>query len=86
MPISYDFALPQAIGDLKFPSATTDAFFVVFLASKDPQTNKAWCPDVVAAMPALEKTFSGADKPQAAFIDVGQRPEYDCRSYCQEHR
>jgi hypothetical protein len=76
MPISYDFVLPKAIGDLEFPRATTDAFFVVFLASKDPQTNKAWCPDVVAAMPTLEETFSGADKPQAAFIDVGQRPEY----------
>jgi hypothetical protein len=77
MPISRDFALPKAIGDLRFPSATNDAFFLVFLASKDPQTNKAWCPDVVAAMPALEATFSGDDKPQAAFIEVGQRPEYD---------
>ena len=86
MPISYDFALPQAIGDLEFPSATTDAFFVVFLASKDPQTNKAWCPDVVAAMPALEETFSGDNKPQAAFIDVGQRPEYGRRCFCQEHQ
>jgi hypothetical protein len=80
MPILHDFALPKAIGDLEFPSATTDAFFVVFLASKDPQTNKAWCPDVVAAMPTLEATFSGENKPQAAFIDVGQRPEYDRRS------
>lgn len=77
MPIIHDFALPKAIGDLEFPSATTDAFFIVLLASKDPQTNKAWCPDVVAAMPTLEATFSGVNKPQAAFIDVGQRPEYD---------
>jgi hypothetical protein len=77
MPISHDFALPKAIGDLEFPSAAIDAFFIVLLASKDPQTNKAWCPDVVAAMPTLEATFSGVDKPQAAFIDVGQRPEYD---------
>lgn len=80
MPILHDFALPKAIGDLEFPSAATDTFFIVFLASKDPQTNKAWCPDVVAAMPALESTFSGADKPQAAFIGVGQRPEYEQRS------
>jgi hypothetical protein len=77
MPILHDFTLPKAVGDLEFPSATKDTFFLVFLASKDSQTNKAWCPDVVAAMPALEATFSGDDKPQAAFIEVGQRPEYD---------
>jgi hypothetical protein len=85
MPILHDFALPKAIGDLKFPPATKDAFFLVFLASKDPQTNKAWCPDVVAAMPALEATFSGDDKPQAAFIEVGQRPEYDRRHFHREY-
>jgi hypothetical protein len=77
MPILHDFTLPKAIGDLEFPAAAKDAFFLVFLASKDPQTNKAWCPDVVAAMPALIAIFSGDDKPQAAFIEVGQRPEYD---------
>lgn len=75
MPIIRDFALPKAIGDLAFPAAT-DAFFVAFLASKDPQTNKPWCPDVVAALPTLESTFTGANKPQAAFVEVGQRPEY----------
>jgi len=77
MPILRDFALPKAAGDLVFPAAA-DAFFIAFLASKDPQTNKPWCPDVVAALPTLETTFTGANKPQAAFIDVGQRPEYDC--------
>lgn len=75
MPIIRDFAVPKAIGDLVIPSAA-DAFFIAFLASKDPQTNKPWCPDVVAALPTLEATFTGAKKPQVAFIEVGQRPEY----------
>ena len=74
MPIIRDFALPKAVSQLSFPAAT-DAFFIAFLASKDPQTNKPWCPDVVAALPTLESTFTGANKPQAAFIEVGQRPE-----------
>lgn len=79
MPILRDFVLPKAPNDLVFPPATTtttDAFFIVFLASKDPQTNIPWCPDVVVALPVLEETFSGADKPQVAFIDAGLRPEY----------
>ena len=74
MPIIRDFALPKAVSQLAFPSSA-DAFFVAFLASKDPQTNKPWCPDVVAALPTLESTFTGTNKPQAAFIEVGQRPE-----------
>lgn len=76
MPIIRDFALPKAASDLAVSSAT-NAFFIAFLASKDPQTNKPWCPDVVAALPTLESTFTGANKPQAAFVEVGQRPEYD---------
>jgi hypothetical protein len=75
MPILQPFALPKAISDLAIPPST-NAFFIAFLASKDPQTNKPWCPDVVAALPTLESTFTGAKKPAAAFIEVGQRPEY----------
>jgi hypothetical protein len=75
MPILRNFAVPKAASELAFPAAT-EAFFIAFLASKDPQTNKPWCPDVVAAMPTLEATFSGADAPQVAFVDVGLRPEY----------
>jgi len=74
MPIIRDFTLPKAVSQLAFP-ASADAVFIAFLASKDPQTNKPWCPDVVAALPTLESTFTGASKPQAAFIEVGQRPE-----------
>jgi hypothetical protein len=77
MPIIRDFAVPKAASELDFPAAT-DAFFIAFLASVDPQTNKPWCPDVVAALPTLEAAFSGADAPQVAFVDVGLRPEYDC--------
>jgi hypothetical protein len=74
MPILRDFTIPKALSDLAFPSGT-NTFFIAFLASKDPQTNKPWCPDVVAALPTLESTFTGASKPQVAFVDVGQRPE-----------
>jgi hypothetical protein len=76
MPIQQNFALPKAISDLVFPASTGNTFFVAFLASKDPKTQKPWCPDVVAALPTLESTFTGAKKPQAAFVEVGQRPEY----------
>lgn len=75
MPVLQNFALPKAIRELTLPPAT-EAFFVAFLASKDPATKKPWCPDVVAALPTLEATFTGAKKPQAAFVEVGQRPEY----------
>ena len=75
MPILQPFTLPKTAADLAIP-ASTNAFFVAFLASKDPQTKKPWCPDVVAALPTLESTFTGAKKPQAAFVEVGQRPEY----------
>jgi hypothetical protein len=74
MPILQPFTLPKTIGDLAVPSST-NAFFIAFLASKDPQTQKPWCPDVVAALPTLESTFTGAKKPQATFVEVGQRPE-----------
>ena len=73
MPILQNFTLPKAIADLAFPSAT-DTFFIAFLASRDPATNKAWCPDVRAALPTLESTFTGAKKPQVAFAEI-ERPE-----------
>jgi hypothetical protein len=75
MPVLQPFTLPKTIGDLAIPSST-NAFFIAFIASKDPQTKKPWCPDVVAALPTLESTFTGAKKPQAAFVEVGQRPEW----------
>lgn len=80
MPIVRDFTVPKDLGDFEFPSAT-EVFFIAFLASKDPQTNRPWCPDVVAAMPVLEAIFDGDGKPQAAFVEVGQRPEYGHHDY-----
>ena len=74
MPIQRPFTLPKTPSDLTILPSTT-AFFVAFLASKDPSTQKPWCPDVVAALPTLESTFTGAKKQQAAFVEVGQRPE-----------
>ena len=75
MPILQSFTLPQTPADLPIPPSTNKTFFIAFLASKDPQTQKPWCSDVVAALPTLEATFTGAKKPQAAFVEVGQRLE-----------
>lgn len=76
MPIIRDFAVPKSPNALIFPPSATDVFFIAFLASEDPQTKKPWCPDVVAALPTLVSVFTGAKKPVAAFVEVGQRPEY----------
>ena len=73
MPILKEFSLPTSAEGLKVTSDS--AFFVAFLASKDPVTKQPWCPDVRAALPTLEATFQGEKKPTVAFIDVGQRPE-----------
>jgi hypothetical protein len=75
MPIIQNFVLPKAISELAI-SQPSKAFFIAFIASKDPQTKKPWCPDVVAALPTLEAAFSGPESPQAAFVEVGQKPEY----------
>ncbi|KAF2208194.1 hypothetical protein CERZMDRAFT_62239 [Cercospora zeae-maydis SCOH1-5] len=69
------FTLPSSASSLSIP-ASSQALFIVFLASKDPQTQKPWCPDVVATLPTLEATFTGAKKPTVAFVEVGQRPEW----------
>ncbi|CZT17468.1 related to Thioredoxin domain-containing protein C21C3.12c [Ramularia collo-cygni] len=76
MPIIRDFAIPKAASDLVFPPPATTVFFIAFLASVDPQTRRPWCPDVVAALPTLEASFTGAKKPVAAFVDVGSRLEW----------
>ncbi|KAI5365368.1 putative Thioredoxin domain-containing protein [Septoria linicola] len=74
MPITQDFTLPSSAESLQISPGS--AFFIAFLASKDPNTKKPWCPDVVAALPTLEATFKGEKKPAAAFVEVGQRPEW----------
>ncbi|KAL4861052.1 hypothetical protein BDV12DRAFT_180813 [Aspergillus spectabilis] len=74
MPILTDFTLPKSASSLDLPP--TSPFFISFHASPDPNTGKPWCPDVVAALPYLTEAFSALDAPQAAFVDVGQRPEW----------
>lgn len=74
MPILQDFVIPSSSESL--PVSAESPLFIAFLASKDPVTKQAWCPDVRAALPTLEATFKGQNQPKAAFVEVGQRPEY----------
>lgn len=76
MPILQQYSLPDSLDDLKVPEGTESGFFIAFLASEDPATRKPWCPDVVAALPVLKKTFSAESTPVVAFVEVGQKPEY----------
>ncbi|GIZ46070.1 hypothetical protein CKM354_000920900 [Cercospora kikuchii] len=81
MPIltAESFTLPASASSLTIP-AFPPAFFIAYLASKDPNTQKPWCPDVVASLPTLEATFTGSKKPTVAFVEVGQRPEWRVQS------
>lgn len=56
------------------PSKTS--LFVAFLASTDPATGKAWCPDVLAAQPHIEAVFGG-NAADVMVAEVGQKDEYD---------
>ncbi|KAH8890214.1 hypothetical protein GQ53DRAFT_766280 [Thozetella sp. PMI_491] len=76
MPISTDFALPDAAKRLELPGDANSKLFVCFIASTDPVTKQAWCPDVRVALPVLKTTFSGSNAPELALIEVGQRPEW----------
>lgn len=76
MPILQQFSLLDSLDDLKVPEGTESGFFIAFLASEDPATQKPWCPDVVAALPVLKKAFSAKSTPVVAFVEVGQKPEY----------
>nr|ACG47569.1 thioredoxin-like protein 5 [Zea mays] len=76
MPIITDYKLPNSADALDLPADSNSPFFIAFLASRDPSTGRPWCPDVIAALPYLEATFSAEGSPRAAFIEVGQRPEW----------
>jgi hypothetical protein len=76
MPIITDFSLPPSQDDLALPADSNSAFFIAFLASRDPNTGEPWCPDVRASLPHLTAAFSGDSTPTVAFVEVGQRPEY----------
>lgn len=75
MPIVRNFALPGSIKSLQKPASSGSAFFIAFIASKDPTTGQPWCPDVAAALPKLEAAFSSDSAPTVAFVEVGQKPE-----------
>lgn len=77
MPISKTFAEPKSANSLTLAEDTKTPFFIAFLSSLDPVTKQAWCPDVRAALPVIEKKFEGVEDPEVALVWVGQRPEYD---------
>ncbi|QKX61770.1 uncharacterized protein TRUGW13939_08926 [Talaromyces rugulosus] len=76
MPIITNFTLPPSQDALTLPPDSNSAFFIAFLASRDPSTGQPWCPDVRASLPHLTAAFSGDTAPQVAFVDVGQRDEW----------
>jgi hypothetical protein len=72
MPFIDGFALPESPAAL---NVSKDTFFISFVASNDPATGQSWCPDVRAALPHLQAAFAESDSPDAAIVQVGQRPE-----------
>ncbi|PWY89870.1 DUF953 domain protein [Aspergillus heteromorphus CBS 117.55] len=75
MPLLTKCQIPTSADQLEFPP-NANVLFVVFVTSDDPATGQSWCPDVRAAWPVLEATFSPADAPQLAVVEVGQKPEW----------
>jgi hypothetical protein len=75
MPIQDHFQVPQSAQDLPVANDPADKLFVCFISSTDPITKQPWCPDVRAALPHLEKRFSGQEAPRLAYVHVGQKPE-----------
>lgn len=76
MPIQDQFQIPDSPQDLPVPNGENAELFVAFISGTDPVTKQSWCPDVRAALPRLEKAFSGEAAPQLLYVHVGQRPEY----------
>lgn len=76
MPIQDHFQVPSSAEELPIPSDSSAKLFVCFISSTDPATKQAWCPDVRAALPRLEKVFSSQDAPKLLYVHVGQKPEY----------
>ncbi|KAH8651435.1 hypothetical protein BX600DRAFT_473564 [Xylariales sp. PMI_506] len=76
MPVVADFVFPESPEALALPRDAESAFFLLFTTSNDPVTNQSWCPDVRAALPHLQAAFASDASPQAAWVEVGQRPEW----------
>lgn len=70
MPIIADFQLPASSQDLPIPSDGSAPFYLTIISSTPPETGLSWCPDVRAALPLLDKTFSPADAPTMGYVPV----------------
>lgn len=51
-----------------------DSAYIFFICDNDASTGKPWCPDVRAAIPAVEKYFEKRPE-EILMVSVGQRPE-----------
>ncbi|KAF7596085.1 hypothetical protein BBP40_003347 [Aspergillus hancockii] len=76
MPLITDFKLPRSPKHLELPEGTDAKALIVFVTSDDPATGQSWCPDVRAAWPILEATFSPANAPELTIVEVGQKSEW----------
>lgn len=74
MPIQ-TISLPGSPDALPVGSDPNSKLYLTFVTSDDPATKQSWCPDVRAAMPAINAAFSGEGRPAAALIEVGQMHE-----------
>lgn len=83
MAIVDPFEVPNTAQELHLPSDPSAAFFILFLASIDPQTKQPWCSDVRASLPLLNKTFLSLASPVVHYAYVGLKAEYVMIvSYC----
>jgi hypothetical protein len=76
MPIQDHFELPKTAQELPLGDGPAASLFLCYISSVDPVSKQPWCPDVRAALPRLDKTFSSQDAPRLAYVHVGQKPEY----------
>jgi len=75
MTIIDSFEVPGSPQELQFLAETNATFFILFLASVDPITKQAWCSDVRASLPLLNRIFSDSSSPVVHYAYVGSRAE-----------
>ncbi|KAL3296121.1 DUF953 domain protein [Colletotrichum asianum] len=80
MPIISPFTLPDSVEALQLPGSPNAPFFITFTTSDLPETGESWCPDVRAALPHINASFSAETAPNMAFVEGGQRPEWKVRT------
>lgn len=74
MPIQ-TISLPGSPDALPVENDANAKLYLTFVTSEDPATKQSWCPDVRAAMPAINGAFSADAAPTAALVEVGQMHE-----------